>query len=135
MSKINKLYRKYREYIVYIIFGGLTTIVNFLVFWVSIKFTNNIIIANTIAFIIAVLFAYFTNNKYVFESNKENSSKDVLLKIVKFFSTRITTFFIETMLLYGLVNINMDEMISKLLVAIIVVILNYILSKRIVFNN
>ncbi len=135
MNNFCAFYKRYEHYILYIIFGVLTTIVNFVVFGTLIKFIDNLLIVNTIAFVVAVLFAYFTNNKYVFKEEKEKNLKEKINKIIKFYSTRITTFIIETAILYILVFIGLKDIVAKILVAIIVIILNYLLSKWIVFST
>ena len=135
MNNFCAFYKRYEHYILYIIFGVLTTIVNFVVFGTLIKFIDNLLIVNTLAFVVAVLFAYFTNNKYVFKEEKEKNLKEKINKIIKFYSTRITTFIIETAILYILVFIGLKDIVAKILVAIIVIILNYLLSKWIVFST
>ena len=67
---IKKLYKKYEEVILYVVFGGLTTLVNFVSFWVFNKILGEkfYLVSNVIAWFISVVFAYVTNKLWVFES-------------------------------------------------------------------
>ena len=122
--------------ILYVIFGILTTIVNL----ISYYFFSNIIsinylISNMISWIISVLFAYITNKFYVF--NSKDTSKDIIIKeFIKFVNCRLTSGVIEMILLFLLVDIiKVNDVISKLVIGVIVVILNFIFSKLFVFKK
>lgn len=129
---------KYKEIINYLIFGILTTIINLLTYYLLI-FTilnpdNNIElqIANIFAWITSVTFAYITNKNYVFNSKNKNIIKEAL----KFYSSRITTLFLDMILMFIFVSIlNFNDKIIKIIVAIIIIILNYIISKILVFKQ
>ena len=88
MEKIKSLYKKYKEIINYLIIGVLTTVVSLVTFYiVRILFLTNdtqldIQISNIISWFFAVLFAFITNKKYVFESKKEG--KENLAEMIKF---------------------------------------------------
>lgn len=150
MKTIKKLIIKYRELIVYVFFGALTTAVNLLVFHLS-----NIILgqelylaSNVIAWIASVIFAYVTNKIWVFDSRQWG--RDVLIReISSFFSARVFSFLVEELGLYLLVDtagmssmtvtvadytIN-GELIAKVILAAIVVVLNYVFSKLLVFRK
>ena len=133
MNKLKELYKKYREYIMYLIFGGLTTVVN----WVIYFPLTNILhihyqIANVIAWVCAVVFAYFTNRAWVFESKNKNK----IIEFAKFTSGRIFSLLAEMALLFVLIDlIKFNENISKIAGAVVVVVLNYILSKVFVFKE
>jgi putative flippase GtrA len=138
IKKIKEIIKTKKEIITYIIFGALTTLINLIVYYIL---TNTILdpkndllmqLANTIAWIISVLFAYITNKLYVFNSK----SKKILKEILSFISSRIITLLIEIFLMYILVTLlKQNDQIIKLLVTIIVIILNYILSKILVFKS
>ena len=122
--------------ILYVIFGILTTIVNL----ISYYFFSNIIsinylISNMISWIISVLFAYITNKFYVF--NSKDTSKDIIIKeFIKFVNCRLTSGIIEMILLFLLVDmLAVNDIISKLVIGVIVVILNFIFSKLFVFKK
>ena len=131
------IYLKYKEGILYLFFGGATTLVNFIIFTAIIQiFKVNLGVANLLAFIGSVIFAFITNEKYVFEKKEKDTRISAYLKKgIKFFISRIATFLIETVLLYVVVAIGIQVMISKVIVAIITIILNYVLSKVWIFSN
>lgn len=129
---IKKIFNK--EVILYLIFGILTTLVDFVVFY----YCNNILLMNYIlatilAFVFAVIFAYITNKFIVFKSVKKG---ELLKEIVSFFSLRIISLILSIIFMMVLVEIfNVDELISKILVNFLVVIANYIFSKLYIFKN
>ncbi|MGO0906043.1 GtrA family protein [Clostridioides difficile] len=119
---------KYSEGIAYIIFGILTVIVNTFAFMLSSNFFG-ILKANTIAFFIAVIFAYFTNTKYVFKA------KNTFKKFIAFLGMRLFTLIFDNLGMLILINIGTDELISKISVNFLVILLNYIFSKFMIFKN
>ncbi len=136
MKKIIDLYKKYSEIINYLIVGGLTTLVSVVVYAVFTRFFHvNYMISNIVSWIISVLFAYITNKKFVFRSVCE-TRKDVLIEIYQFFKYRIFSFLIDILLMYVFVElVNIDDMIAKVIVQIIVIVLNYVFSKLFVFKK
>lgn len=138
MKEIKKLYLKYKEIINYLIFGVLTTIVSLLTYYIlvlTILNPNNPLelqIANVISWITCVTFAYITNRKYVFNSKDKN----IINEIIKFFSSRLTTLFLDMIIMYIFVTkLQFNDKIIKLIAQIIIIILNYILSKLLVFKK
>lgn len=131
-----KLYKKYEEIINYLIVGGLTTLVSIIVYACFTKiFHVNYMISNVISWIISVLFAYITNKQIVFKS-KCNNKKEIIKEIYQFFKYRILSFIIDTLLMYFFVElIEINDMTSKIIVQIIVIILNYVFSKLFVFKK
>lgn len=134
---INKLYIKYKEIIWYLVFGILTTIVSlityFLLTYTVIDVNNPFMlqIANIISWVTSVTFAYFTNKKYVFKK-KEKSIREALT----FYLSRLSTLLLDMLLMFILVTkLNMNDKICKLIIQIIIIILNYILSKLLVFKK
>ncbi len=124
-----------REVIFYTIFGILSTLVNFTTFYILTKIGVEENLANFIAIIMAVLFAYFTNRKIVFNSKAE-TFKEKLKEFYKFILGRVFTMFVEMFGFYLLFNImNIHEIISKLVITIIVVILNFFISKFFAFKK
>ena len=136
MKKIIDLYKKYSEIINYLIVGGLTTLVSVVVYAVFTRFFHvNYMISNLVSWIISVLFAYLTNKKFVFRSVCA-TRKDVLIEIYQFFKYRIFSFLIDILLMYVFVElVNIDDMIAKVIVQIIVIVLNYVFSKLFVFKK
>lgn len=133
-NKIIKLIKKYREQISYVIVGGLTTVVSLLSYYISTLFLDANIpfelqCANVISWVCAVSFAFITNRKIVFRSDN-----NPLLESVKFVASRLFTLLVDMgcmALFVTLLNIN--DKISKLIVQVIVFVLNYVLSKLVVF--
>ena len=126
---------KYRKHIItYLVFGIITTLVSWGSFWIMRKYIPmlNENIANIISIILAVIVAYVTNRKYVFSSTEKNIVKE----FVAFCSGRAVTMIFETITFWLFATIlGINEMLAKVGVSIIVVILNYIISKIFVFKN
>lgn len=120
----------------YIFAGALTTFVNFFVFTLLCKiFLLDVNISNIVSVILSILFAYVINKLYVFEAKTKNF-KDLFFEFFKFVSARGVTMLIEVggvFVLYSILNI--DELVSKLIINVIVLILNYIISKFLVFKK
>lgn len=142
MGKVKGLlfdgYNKYKEIINYVIIGGLTTLVSLFIYYISVLTVlnpNNEIelqIANVISWIGSVTFAYFTNRSFVFQSKNDNKLKEM----GSFFSARVLTLLIDMLIMYIFVSkLEFNDKIIKLSVQVVVIILNYILSKLFVFRN
>lgn len=134
---IKNIYLKYKEIINYLIFGVLTTIVSLLTYYLlvfTILNPNNPIelqIANIISWITCVTFAYITNRIYVFNSKNKN----IIKEIIKFYSSRLTTLFLDMLFMYIFVSkLNFNDKLIKIIIQILIIILNYILSKLLVFK-
>ena len=125
-----------KEMFMYLFFGVVTTIINLIVYYIfNIWLGLNVGISTTIAFICSVIFAYITNKLYVFES-KTKTVKKVANEIIKFFSARIFTYFVDLFLMILLVDkLNFNSLLCKILVNALVIIINYLLSKLIVFKK
>lgn len=137
MEKIKKVVKKIltREVILYIVFGLLATIVNLGLFYVL----NNLLqwdknLSNLIAIIIAILVAYITNKDLVFHS-KAVTVKEKLEEFLKFIAGRSFTMIIEFVGGLLLFQTSIPEMISKVFITVIVVILNFLISKFFAFRN
>lgn len=142
MEKIKELYIKYKEIVNYLIFGVLTTIVSlgakYLLLFTILDAKNSIQlqIAVVISWIAACLFAYVTNRIWVFESK----SKKIILEMFKFFSARLVTLGMEMLIMFIFVtllglNTNMWVIVWTLIAQVLVIIMNYILSKVMVFKE
>lgn len=146
---IKKLFIKYKELITYVIFGVLTTLVNFFAFWLFTKIFGEefYLVNNAIAWVVGVIFAYITNKLFVFESKSWNL-KVITKEITGFLGARIFSFLVEesgmflfiTVLGLGEKSLTIlsltitGQFIVKILLAVIVVILNYIFSKFFIFR-
>lgn len=136
MKKVFDLYKKYSEIINYLIVGVLTTLVSIVIYAVFTKvFHVNYMVSNVISWIGSVSFAYVTNKVFVFKSKCDNDM-DVLIEIYQFFKYRIFSFIIDILLMYLFVELfNIDDMIAKIIVQVIVIVLNYVFSKLFVFKK
>ena len=113
----------------YIFFGGCTTMVNLVSFFILRKLKVELNIANIISIILAILFAYVVNSKYVFQDKCE-TLKDHVQPFCKFVSARLVTMVIEVGGVWLLVSVmGLNDMIGKFLTQFIVLILNYVFSK------
>ena len=130
---INDWIKLDRELVLYVVFGAFT----FFVILISYFFFANLLginylVSNGIAWFLSVLFAYVTNRIWVFESKSPNILKEMSL----FFGGRIFSGIVDMFLMYAFIDLLMfDGSISKIVVQIIVIVLNYIFSKLIVFKN
>ena len=119
----------------YLFFGGCTTLVNMVSFYILRKMQVELNTANMISIVLAILFACVVNSKYVFQSKYENL-KEIGESFLKFISARAATMVIEIVGLWLLVEqIKIQEMLGKLAIQFIVVILNYVFSKLFVFKK
>lgn len=123
---IKKMMKKYSELIRYGIFGVLTVIVN-TVLYLSLSLITDDLIANSIAFVLSVLFAYWTNCRFVFRD------KITPKNFIQFFGMRIGTILIDDGGMWLLLWWNWDKLLAKCIVNIIIIILNYIFSKFLIF--
>ena len=130
------LFAKYKQTILYLIFGVLSTIVNILTYAFCTRNLNiEFLISNWIAWIVAVLFAYITNKFFVFESKKINI-KFLIKELSSFVSCRLLSGIIEMILMYTMIRLmSLNDFIVKIITNVVVVILNFIFSKLIIFKN
>lgn len=133
---IKRLYQKYNDIIPYGVFGILTTVIN----WVVYKLTYGIlnipnVPATCIAWLLAVVFAFITNKLWVFHS--KSLEKDVVLKeAVPFFTARIATGILDVIIMWATVDIlRMNADFWKIISNVLVIIINYIASKFIIFKD
>ncbi len=165
---MKEFYRKHREIILYLVFGVLTTAVSFAayfaVFWTwkaiagippedttSGRYILAYTVSQIVQWVTGVLFAFFTNRKWVFEDAEKNGA--MLPQLLKFSAGRVVTFFVDyavtyfgalglTVLFPALISVellgkdlNLCDIIAKVVAAIIVVISNYVISKLFVFKK
>ena len=136
MNRIKLTLAKHKDVILYLVFGVLTTVVNYIVYFPVhnlLKFSAAV--SNVIAWIIAVIFAFFTNKPFVFKSN--DWSKEVMIpEALKFVGCRISSGIIETLILLLFVDIlSVNGNSMKIVTSVVVVILNYFGSKLLVFRK
>ena len=133
---INLILRFYENDVIrYIFWGGCTTLVNLLSFYIMRAVKIPLMSANIISIILAILFAYVVNSKYVFQDKCE-TLKDHVQPFCKFVSARLVTMVIEVGGVWLLVSVmGLNDMIGKFLTQFIVLILNYVFSKLFIFKK
>ena len=141
------------EIVSYLVFGVLTTVVNFATYMLLGIFAGEnyeervlfslgsfdfqlILLMNAAAWLASVLFAFITNKLFVFESTS-HSSRVLIREFVSFIGARILSFLIFEELVFALlVNIlSLNDIISKLVISVFVVIFNYVASKLVIFRK
>ncbi|MCR2033576.1 GtrA family protein [Anaerofustis stercorihominis] len=142
MNILKEYYEKYKELILYLVFGVGTTVVNWASYCICIKYVGiNIFISNILSWVFATIFAFITNKIWVFDSKRWDINifcKELFL----FVSTRLGTGAFEILFVPILINLGLNQMIfgiegmlSKIIVSITVVILNYVFSKLLIFKD
>lgn len=132
----NRFSGKMREIALYLVFGVLTTAVNFLSFFLLAEALNvYYLAANLIAWFASVLFAYATNRRYVFISSARGFAC-VTREALIFFGCRAFSGLADMLIMYCLVDVlSIENMLSKVITGVCVVILNYVFSKALVFRK
>ncbi|MDF2865568.1 MAG: gtcA [Clostridia bacterium] len=128
--------KKNKEVLLYLVFGILTTLINIVTYGLMKNLLNiDYMVSNVIAWCLAVAFAYVTNRIYVFNSKKNNKT-DIIKEIILFVSVRLSSLAIDIVIMYvGVSLLQVNDMLIKIIANIIVIIINYIMSKKIVFKN
>ncbi len=137
IKKALELYKKYKEVINYLVFGGLSTVVNFASYYIAAYlFGIDEVISSGISWFCAVLFAYITNKIFVFSSKTENK-RGIIKEIVSFFGFRIISGALCDVGTFALmINVlGINDIIAKVVTQIMVILLNYIFSKFIIFRK
>ena len=136
MNKIVELVKKYWDIVSYLFFGVLTTLVNYAVYLPCYNLLGmSGTVSNVIAWVVAVAFAYLTNKPWVFKSH-DWSSKVVIPELAKFVACRIGSGVLETGIIFVFVDcLAFDGNVFKIVTSVLVVILNYIGSKLLVFRK
>lgn len=131
----NGIYKKYKAVLLYIFFGGCTTVISIAVFYLfNYILQLNELAANVVSWIFAVTFAYVTNRTWVF--NSEAKGKQIVKEILSFFGSRASTLIFEELLLLVFVSLlHFNGMAIKIGGQVMVLILNYVLSKFFVFGK
>ena len=136
IQKIRTLIEKHWDIVSYLFFGVCTTIVNYLVYIPCYNLLGmSASVSNMVAWVVAVAFAYLTNKPFVFKSN-DWSAATVVPELTKFVGCRIGSGVAETIVLFLAVDLlGWNGNIWKLLTQVMVVVLNYVFSKLIVFRK
>ena len=136
MDKLKQIWKRYRDVLLYLIFGGLTTLVNYLIYFPLHHYCAfSATISNVLAWIGAVIFAFLTNKPFVFESH--NWSKEVMLpELGKFVGSRLFSGLLETWFIALTVDIlKWHSLAMKVIASIAVIVINYVASRWLIFKK
>ena len=122
-----------KQLILYIIVGFMTTAVSFFIFYIFYNLLGiNELLSNAISWISGVIFSFFCNRKYVFEVKSNN----IVQEFIKFSSGRVSTLLLDELMIFVFVTLlHFNAFIIKLISSVFVTILNYIISKYLVFKK
>lgn len=122
--------------LMYLVMGGVTTVINIVVFWLCNSALGiNYSIATVIAWIFSVLFAYISNKLYVFES-KNGSLKTLVREIISFVGFRLVSLVMDLLVMYVCVSLfSMNALLAKVLANVVVLVANYGFSKWFIFKK
>ena len=136
METVKAILKKYADILSYLFFGVLTTVVNYVIYLPCYNLLGlSAAVSNVIAWAVAVAFAYLTNKPFVFKSH-DWSPETVLPELAKFVGCRVGSGLLETGIIFLTVDCLLwDGNIMKLVTSVLVVILNYISSKLLVFKK
>lgn len=140
--KCNEFIKTHKQAVLYVVFGVLTTLVNYLVFYPLVNLPGMAdkvgwwtLVVNVISWIAAVAFAYVTNKFFVFES-RDRSKNTVLREILLFVGARVASLLIECAILAVFVTaLRLNKNAVKLAASVITVVLNYFFSKFMIFRR
>ena len=134
--KISSLFSTHKQIVLYLIFGVCTTVINTVCYWLLydvLSWSN--LLSTVIAWLAAVIFAFVTNKRYVFES-KKSGIHEQLTEFASFFSCRILTGILDVVIMAVAVDmLKWNGLVWKLISNIIVTVLNYIASKFLIFKG
>ena len=135
-EKCKQLFERHKEVILYIVFGVLSTIVSYITLWIPYKlFGVHELISNIISWVCAVSFSYATNAKWVFDAQPKNA-KEAIRQIGAFAAGRIATLGVDELIMFVFATwLGFNVLVVKLAAQVVVVILNYIISKLFVFKT
>ena len=133
---IFKLFQKYKAVILYLFFGGCTTVINIVTYFVCDNYLSmGNIPSNIVAWVLAVVVAYVTNKIWVFES-RCSDRKELIKEMANFFNCRILTGVVDLLIMYiGVDILHYNNLVIKVLANIFVFVSNYIASKVLIFKN
>lgn len=136
MDKLKQTWSRYRDVLLYLLFGGLTTLVNYLIYFPLYQYcAMSATLSNILAWVGAVIFAFLTNKPFVFQSH-DWSKKVVLPELGKFVGSRVFSGLVET----GFIGLTVDALKwhslgMKISASVLVIILNYLASRWLVFSK
>lgn len=135
MDRVRELLIRYREQIAYVFFGGLTTLVNMAAYYALDVAGMATVPATALAQVLAVLFAYVTNKRYVFRSHTHGAA-ELLREMGSFFACRAVSFFLDIGIMWVTVDVwGWPSMPMKLMSNVVIIVVNYLASKLLIFNK
>ena len=136
VDKIKEIYLRNKSVVLYLIFGAATTVVNIVIYFICYEILHiSNFISTILAWLFSVIFAYVTNRKYVFES-KTVGMKACIQEIVSFFGCRVATGVMDTIIMIVAVDLlHQNSMFWKIVSNVLVIIINYIASKFLIFKE
>ena len=136
LAPLSPFWKRHREVLLYLFFGALTTVVSIGSFWLcdSVLLWNEHV-ANTVSWLLAVLFAFVTNRVWVFDAATKTKSA-FLKQLLGFYGGRLATFGVEELILLVFITwLRFPSMVVKIAATVVVLVLNYVLSKLFVFKK
>ena len=137
MMKCKEYYVKYKEVVNYLVFGVLSTIVNFVSYYLFARIIGiDEVISSGLSWLCSVLFAYITNKLFVFESKNE-TKKAFIKEMISFFLARIVSGILCDVGTFAIMVkiLNINDIFDKIVTQVMVVIVNYLFSKFIIFKK
>jgi putative flippase GtrA len=135
MSKIKEVIIKHKEFIKYGFWGAITTLLNLFLYWLLIKVGIDYTISNIITLITIKTLCYFVNKIFVFKT-KCKSKKELSKEVIKYILSRLFTMALDYFGVILFVEVfRVDKIISKMIVLVIVVLVNYFLCKKYVYKK
>ena len=136
MEKLKQLWKRHKELILYVFFGGCTTLINIISYFACRELMHlPVVPADVLAWLVSVIFAYVTNKLFVFES-KSWRLMLVLKEGAAFLAARVFSLGLDVAMLYVTVTVlGWWELPMKVLANVVVIVINYIFSKCIIFRK
>lgn len=134
---IKELYIEFKEIINYLVFGVLAMVVNFISYFLFARICHiDEVISSGLSWFCSVLFAYITNKLFVFDS-KTTTKKELIKEAISFFLARVISGILCDVGTFALMVklLQINDIISKVVTQVMVVIMNYVFSKFIVFKK
>lgn len=133
---LENLFKKYKLVLLYLFFGGVTTVVNILIFYITFQILNLSTFTSTIlSWLAALIIAFITNKQFVFQSVSWNN-KIIFKEFMLFFSYRSLTGLLDLIItLIGIDIFNFNSLVVKITANIVVILTNYFASKLVIFKN
>lgn len=130
------LFKKYKQVILYLFFGGCTTLINIVVYALLYRVLQIANVPSAIAaWLVSVIFAFVTNRSLVFES-RETELRGRLRELVSFFGCRVLTGVLDVIIMAVAVDmLGWNGLLWKLISNVLVIILNYLASKFLIFRK